>query len=430
MFNANRRRQPSILLIISITSDLPARAPRQVSMLSNLCSRRLIKALPASSTHLQGPFVPLTHLFSQESASSLSQIANFATKNKTAAGRTKTNNMPKSSKKKRSRADVAASAPYSAISAIANKNGGNRARDSSSSSNLIAPNTNLGQHFLKNPAVVTAIVAKAAIKPTDVVLEIGPGTGNMTVPLLEQCKSLVAIEYDTRMVREVLKRVEGSTHDHKLRVIQGDAIKTAFPFFDVCVANVPYQISSPLVFKLLSHRPMFRCAVMMFQEEFALRLTAKPGEALYCRLSVNTQLLAKVDQLMKVGRNNFRPPPKVESRVVRIELRNPPPPVDFTEWDGMVRLLFNRKNKTLRAGLMVKTTIKMLEENRRTHASLRGGDGADDMKDVDMERGIVEIIEEVVGKGSKWDGKRAAKLDLDDFLTLLAEFNKRGVHFA
>ena len=79
---------------------------------------------------------------------------------------------------------------------------------------------------------------------------------------------------------------------------------------------------------------------------------------------------------------------------------------------------------------MVKATIKMLEENRRTHASLRGGDGADDMKDVDMERGIVEIIEEVVGKGSKWDGKRAAKLDLDDFLTLLAEFNKRGVHFA
>ena len=340
--------------------------------------------------------------------------------------------MPKSSKKKRSRADAAASAPYSAISAIANKGGSSGGgRDASSSSNLIAPNTNLGQHFLKNPAVVTAICAKAAIKPTDVVLEIGPGTGNMTVPLLEQCKSLVAIEYDTRMVREVLKRVEGTPNDHKLRVIQGDAIKTAFPFFDVCVANVPYQISSPLVFKLLSHRPMFRCAVMMFQEEFALRLTAKPGEALYCRLSVNTQLLAKVDQLMKVGRNNFRPPPKVESRVVRIELRNPPPPVDFTEWDGMVRLLFNRKNKTLRSGLMVKATIKMLEENRRTHASLKGADGgADGMDDIDMERGIEEIIEEVVGKGSKWEGKRAAKLDLDDFLTLLAEFNKRGVHFA
>ena len=249
--------------------------------------------------------------------------------------------MPKNKRIRRSGPTAAAgasSAPYSLA-----KGGNNDAASSSSSSkggaassNLVAPNTSLGQHFLKNPAVVTAIVAKAALKSTDTVLEIGPGTGNMTIPLLQQSKNVIAIEYDTRMVREVLKRVEGTNDERKLRVVQGDAIKTRFPFFDVCVANVPYQISSALVFKLLSHRPMFRCAVMMFQEEFALRLTARPGEALYCRLSVNCQLLAKVDQLMKVGRNNFRPPPKVESRVVRIELRNPPPPVNFTEWDGMV----------------------------------------------------------------------------------------------
>ena len=239
------------------------------------------------------------------------------------------------------------SAPYSLSSrnnpTPANKGGtasssNSNNKSASASNNLVAPNTSLGQHFLKNPAVVTAIVAKAGIKPTDTVLEIGPGTGNMTVPLLQQSKHVIAIEYDNRMIREVLKRVEGTSDERKLRVVQGDAIKTRFPFFDVCVANVPYQISSALVFKLMSHRPMFRCAVMMFQEEFALRLTARPGEALYCRLSVNTQLLAKVDQLMKVGRNNFRPPPKVESRVVRIELRNPPPPVNFTEWDGMVSL--------------------------------------------------------------------------------------------
>lgn len=80
----------------------------------------------------------------------------------------------------------------------------------------------------------------------------------------------------------------------------GDALKTDLPFFDVCVANVPYQISSPLVFKLLLHRPFFRCAVLMFQREFAQRLVAKPGDKLYCRLSVNTQLLARVDLLMKV----------------------------------------------------------------------------------------------------------------------------------
>ncbi|EJK71922.1 hypothetical protein THAOC_06596 [Thalassiosira oceanica] len=340
--------------------------------------------------------------------------------------------MPKSKRSTRSgpsSAVAGGTAPYSlaqrtatscgGVSASSNKGGG-------VSANLVAPNTSLGQHFLKNPAVVTAIVAKAAIKPTDSVLEIGPGTGNMTVPLLQQSKNVVAIEYDTRMVREVLKRVEGTSEERKLKVIQGDAIKTRFPFFDVCVANVPYQISSALVFKLLSHRPMFRCSVMMFQEEFALRLTARPGEALYCRLSVNTQLLAKVDQLMKVGRNNFRPPPKVESRVVRIELRNPPPPVDFIEWDGMIRLLFNRKNKTLRSVLMTKSTLKMLDENIRTHRALN--ERKDDMCD-DENKDARQIIEQVVAM-EQWKDKRASKLDLDDFLSLLAEFNKRGVHFA
>ena len=80
----------------------------------------------------------------------------------------------------------------------------------------------------------------------------------------------------------------------------GDVLKTELPFFDVCVANLPYQISSPFVFKLLLHRPMFRCALLMFQREFAERLIAKPGDKLYCRLSVNTQLLAKVDHVLKV----------------------------------------------------------------------------------------------------------------------------------
>lgn len=228
---------------------------------------------------------------------------------------------------------TAAAKPYST-----NNNAAGGAKKSSNT-NLITPNTSIGQHFLKNPAVVTSIVKKSAVKSTDVVLEIGPGTGNMTVPLLQAASSVVALEYDPRMVREVLKRVQDTPEEKKLKIIQGDAIQTKWPFFDLCVANIPYQISSAIVFKLLSHRPMFRCAVLMVQEEFALRLSAQPGEALYCRLSVNTQLLAKVDQLLKVGRNNFRPPPKVESRVVRIELKNPPPPVNFTEWDGMVRMM-------------------------------------------------------------------------------------------
>jgi 18S rRNA (adenine1779-N6/adenine1780-N6)-dimethyltransferase len=83
----------------------------------------------------------------------------------------------------------------------------------------------------------------------------------------------------------------------------------------------------------------------MFQREFALRLTAKPGDKLYCRLSLNTQLLARVDHLMKVGKNNFRPPPKVESSVVRIEPKNPPPPINYQVsiplLESIPRYLFN-----------------------------------------------------------------------------------------
>ncbi len=191
-----------------------------------------------------------------------------------------------------------------------------------------------------------------------------------------------------------------------------------------------------------------------------MRLTARPGEKLYSRLSVNTQLLAKVDQLMKVGRNNFRPPPKVESRVVRIELRNPPPPVNFIEWDGMVRLLFNRKNKTLRSALLTKPTIRMLEENMNTHEALaKSGQGTsknnmlfmdntfhdgDDEDDQDVAeedddntrktksatyKKVEQILEEITSR-EEWEGKRASKMDLDDFLSLLSQFNERGIHFA
>eukprot|EP01033_Poteriospumella_lacustris_P013138 gene13138-9406_t len=165
---------------------------------------------------------------------------------------------------------------------------------------LLAPNTSIGQHFLKNPAVVDAIITKSRIAPTDIVLEVGPGTGNLTVRLLQQAKKVIAVEFDRRMVREVLKRVEGQEYEHHLQVIQGDVLKVDLPYFDLCVANLPYQISSPFLFKMLAHRPRFRCAVIMFQLEFAQRLTARPGDELYCRLSVNTQLLAKVENLLKL----------------------------------------------------------------------------------------------------------------------------------
>ncbi|KAL6271933.1 hypothetical protein ACE6H2_028844 [Prunus campanulata] len=172
------------------------------------------------------------------------------------------------------------------------------------------------------------------------------------------------------MVLELQRRFQGTPLSSRLQVIQGDVLKTELPYFEICVANIPYQISSPLTFKLLKHQPAFRCAIIMFQREFAMRLVAQPGDKLYCRLTVNTQLLSRVSHLLKVGRNNFRPPPKVDSSGVRIEPRKPPFEVNQKEWDGFLRICFNRKNKTLGSILRQKSVINLLERNYKTLQAL------------------------------------------------------------
>lgn len=113
----------------------------------------------------------------------------------------------------------------------------------------------------------------------------------------------------------------------------------------------------------------------MYQHEFAMRLVAKPGDSLYCRLAANCQLLSRVNHLLKVGKNNFRPPPKVDSSVVRIEPRVPPPPINFREWDGLVRLCFGRKNKTLGAIFRQGSTLAALETNYKTSQALAAATG-------------------------------------------------------
>jgi 18S rRNA (adenine1779-N6/adenine1780-N6)-dimethyltransferase len=106
------------------------------------------------------------------------------------------------------------------------------------------------------------------------------------VRILEKAKKVIAVELDPRMAAEVTKRVQGKPEQKRLEVLLGDVIKTDLPHFDVCISNTPYQISSPLVFKLLALPNPPRTSILMFQREFALRLTARPGDALYCRLSV------------------------------------------------------------------------------------------------------------------------------------------------
>jgi 18S rRNA (adenine1779-N6/adenine1780-N6)-dimethyltransferase len=350
-------------------------------------------------------------------------------------------------------------------------------------------NTDLGQHILKNPGVASAIVQKASLKQSDHVLEVGPGTGNLTVLILKAAKAVTAVEMDPRMAAELTKRVQGTPEGKRLKVLLGDVIKTELPYFDVCISNTPYQISSPLVFKLLALPNPPRCCVLMFQREFAMRLFAKPGDKLYSRLSVNVQMWAKVSHVMKVGRNNFNPPPQVESNVVRIEPKNPRPQISYEEWDGLLRICFVRKNRTLRAAFLgTSAVVELLAGNYRLWCAqndipvddspITGENTEADIMDLDAITSVTQEEEEawhgfsdadeddddlpdffkeqqakltIKGANRKKKGKvselvrekirkvledqtelaekRARLCDEGDFLKMLYAFNQEGIHF-
>ncbi|KAI7551989.1 rRNA adenine dimethylase [Hortaea werneckii] len=273
--------------------------------------------------------------------------------------------MPKSARKGGNAGGVSKPDPYAGAAA---RKGKSSSSSSKAAHNIFKMNTDIGQHILKNPGVAQAIVDKADLKQSDIVLEVGPGTGNLTTRILEKAKKVIAVEQDPRMAAELTKRFQTTPAAKRLELILGDVIKMPeMPYFDVCISNTPYQISSPLTFKLLATSPAPRSCVLMFQREFAMRLFAKPGEKLYSRLSVNAQMWARVDHVMKVGKNNFNPPPQVESNVVRITPKSPRPQISYDEWDGLLRIAFVRKNRVLRSAFLgTSSVMEMLEANYRT----------------------------------------------------------------
>ncbi|VDL59993.1 unnamed protein product [Hymenolepis diminuta] len=296
-----------------------------------------------------------------------------------------------------------------------------------------------GQHILKNPLVIQSIVEKAGIKPVDTVLEIGPGTGNLTMKLLEKARKVCAFELDPRMVAELHKRVQNTSYKNKLEITVGDAIKeTEWPKFDLCVANLPYQISSPFIGRLITVQNHFRAAVVMLQKEFADRLLAQPGSKIYCRLSANAQFHFKIYQLIKVSRNSFKPPPRVDSTVIRIEPRHPKPPVSFAEWDSLLRLVFQRKNKTIGSNLKSDAVAAFLRKN---YLALLAKQNADSNQPLSPnppeiakkgEKGIEAMAVKIrkILRTSGFESSRARTMDEDDLLRLLLAFRKEGIPFA
>merc|ERR1719217_1370272 len=206
-----------------------------------------------------------------------------------------------------------------------------------------------------------------------------------------------------------------------LDVSEGDVLRAEWPPFDVCTANLPYQISSPFTFRLLSHRPLFRCAVLMFQKEFAQRLVAEVGDPNYGRLALNTRLFAKVTTVCKVSRGSFNPPPEVDSMVVKVVPRDPPIEVNFREWDGLMRIVFTRKRKTLAASFKMTFILKMLEDNYKTWCALTST--------MPSKQPIKDMVMEVLNETGLAD-KRAITIELDTYFHLLLAFNKKGIHFS
>lgn len=205
-----------------------------------------------------------------------------------------------------------------------------------------------GQSHLVKEDILERMVENADISRSDVVLEIGPGIGNLTSLLVERAQRVFAVERDEELA-EVLE--ERFRDEENLEIVKSDVLETDLPSFDKIVSNLPYSISSPLTFKLLEEE--FESGILMYQKEFAQRMVASPGSQDYSRLSVNVYYRARAEVLEKVPPNVFLPEPEVWSAIVELRPRKPPFEVLNEEtFFATVRACFQHRRQKIRNGLI------------------------------------------------------------------------------
>lgn len=218
----------------------------------------------------------------------------------------------------------------------------------------------LGQNFLHERSVIDKIVLAVDPRQGDVIVEIGPGQGALTFPLLRRHGELTAIEFD----RDLHAPLRAAAHEHgQLHLIEGDVLGVDFTALAAAhgdangqirlVGNLPYNLSSPILFHALDHAPAVRDMHFMLQKEVVERMASGPGNKVYGRLSVMLQAYCAVTPLFTVPPGAFRPAPKVDSAVVRLI----PKPIDRIEvvdrqmFANVVRAAFGQRRKTLRNAL-------------------------------------------------------------------------------
>jgi len=210
----------------------------------------------------------------------------------------------------------------------------------------IAAKKKLGQNFLTDRNIPRKIVRESGIAPTDRVLEIGPGFGALSTAILEVVPSFTAVEKDPGLAGFIRQEHPG------IELVEGDFLK--MPLEPVAadgrisvLGNIPYSITSPILFRLLENRHLIASATLMMQHEVAQRLAAEPGTKEYGILAVQMQAFCEVKYLFKVGRSVFKPRPEVDSAVIRMVPRAMDPTADSEGFRRFVRTAFHQRRKTL-----------------------------------------------------------------------------------
>lgn len=218
----------------------------------------------------------------------------------------------------------------------------------------IFPRKRFGQHFLHDPQVIARIVAAIDPHPGEHLVEIGPGRGALTASLVERIGKLDAIEIDRDLARELAARFGSALAIDARSVLDVDfaALRASGPRLRV-VGNLPYNISTPLLFHLLGQRAEIADMHFMLQKEVVDRMAAPPGSKVYGRLTVMLAPWVRIERLFTVGPGAFSPPPKVSSAIVRV-VPLPEPAFDIgpaPHFDRIVRAAFSQRRKTLRNSL-------------------------------------------------------------------------------
>jgi len=227
------------------------------------------------------------------------------------------------------------------------------------------PRKRFGQHFLHDPRIIGKILAAVCPRPGETLVEIGPGLGAITLPLLEKIGALTAVELDRDVIPllETAARGKGS-----LRIVQDDALEVDLRSLAPAggklrlVGNLPYNVSTPLLFRFLEQAGSIADMHFMLQKEVVQRMAAKPGGKEYGRLTVMLAARCRVEPLFNIGPGAFRPPPKVDSAFVRLTpyVTPPFPIVDPARFAAVVTQAFSHRRKTLKnalAGMVDEGTI-------------------------------------------------------------------------